>query len=317
MTKINLVTGGAGFLGSHLCERLINAGQRVICLDNLQTGTLENLQSIMRKNSFQFIEKDICDGIDIEVDEIWNLACPASPKHYQTDPVATLLTSVVGVHKMLELAKANEAKILHTSTSEIYGDPLVSPQHESYFGNVNTVGPRSCYDEGKRAAETLIMDYHRQHSVEIKIMRIFNTYGPKMQPDDGRVVSNFIVQALNGQPITVYGSGNQTRSFCYFDDLLDGMEALMGSDSNITGPINIGNPKEFTIAELADLVLELTGSKSKIIFEKLPEDDPQQRRPDIEAAQRELKWKPKVELKQGLLQTIEHFRKQIRNDITQ
>ena len=313
MTKTNLVTGGAGFLGSHLCERLVNAGQQVICLDNLQTGTLDNLQLIMGNSSFQFIEKDICDGIDIEVDEIWNLACPASPRHYQTDPVATLLTSVLGAYNMLELAKANRAKILHTSTSEIYGDPLISPQHESYFGNVNTVGPRSCYDEGKRAAETLMMDYHRQHGVEIKIMRIFNTYGPKMQPDDGRVVSNFIVQALIGQPITVYGTGNQTRSFCYFADLLDGMEALMGSGRNITGPMNIGNPKEFTITELADLVLELTGSKSKIVFEKLPEDDPQQRKPDISAAQKELNWEPKVELKQGLYKTIEQFRKQMGN----
>jgi UDP-glucuronate decarboxylase len=313
MTKTSLVTGGAGFLGSHLCERLINAGHRVICIDNLQTGTLDNLQSILENSRFQFLEKNICDDIDIEVDEIWNLACPASPKHYQIDPIGTMLTSVVGVHKMLELAKTYRAKILHTSTSEIYGDPLVSPQHESYLGNVNTVGPRSCYDEGKRAAETLLMDYHRQYNVEIKIMRIFNTYGPKMQPHDGRVVSNFIVQALNDQPITVYGSGKQTRSFCYFDDLLDGMEALMSSDSKITGPMNIGNPKEFTITELANLVVDLTGSKSKIVFEKLPEDDPQQRRPDIGFARKELNWEPQVELKQGLNLTIKYFRKLLGN----
>jgi UDP-glucuronate decarboxylase len=302
-----LVTGGAGFLGSHLCERLLNEGHQVICLDNFYTGSRDNFSSFIDNPRFSLIEQDICTPCDLSVDEIYNLACPASPVHYQLDPIQTLRTSVLGAMNMLELARKCHARILQASTSEIYGDPLVHPQPETYWGHVNTIGLRSCYDEGKRCAETLFFDYHRQHGIRIKLARIFNTYGPRMHPQDGRVVSNFIVQALKNEPITIYGDGSQTRSFCYVDDLIDGLILLMQSDEGITGPINLGNPGEFTVKELAHIVLELTESSSPLAFEPLPSDDPRQRKPIIEKAQSCLGWAPKIPLRDGLIKTIKYF----------
>ncbi len=309
MKKRILVTGGAGFLGSHLCERLLNEGNSVICLDNLFTGSRENIQEFLRNPAFQFIEHDVIEPISLEVDQIYNLACPASPPHYQFDPIKTGKTSVLGALHLLDLAKKCNARILQASTSEVYGDPEVHPQPESYRGNVNTMGIRSCYDEGKRMAETFFHDYHKVHGVEIKIMRIFNTYGPKMNPEDGRVVSNFIMQALRQEDITIYGDGSQTRSFCYVDDLIDGMIRLMNSEKYFIGPCNIGNPVEFTMKELAELVLEMTGSSSKIVYCPLPQDDPTQRKPVIDLAKEKLGWLPKVELREGLRRTIGYFGK--------
>ena len=305
MKKI-LVTGGAGFLGSHLCDRLVAQGHHVLCVDNYFTGSRENIVHLLDYNNFEVIRQDICMPLYVEVDEIYNLACPASPYYYQLDPIQTMKTSVIGAFNMLGLAKRTGAKILQASTSECYGDPEVHPQHESYWGNVNPIGIRSCYDEGKRAAETLFMDYHRKHGVDTKIMRIFNTYGPRMNPNDGRVVSNFIVQALKCEDITVYGDGLQTRSFCYFEDNLDGMMALM--DSNYHLPVNIGNPGEFTMLELAEKVIQLTGTTSKIVFQDLPQDDPKQRKPVIHTAKTVLDWEPTVDLEQGLIKTIDYFR---------
>jgi UDP-glucuronate decarboxylase len=305
MKKI-LVTGGAGFLGSHLCDRLVAQGHHVLCVDNYFTGSKKNIEHLLKYPNFEIIRQDICIPLYVEVDEIYNLACPASPVHYQHDPIQTMKTSVLGAFNMLGLAKRTGAKILQASTSECYGDPTVHPQTEDYWGNVNPIGIRSCYDEGKRAAETLFMDYHRVHDVDIKIMRIFNTYGPRMAINDGRVVSNFIIQALKGEDITIYGDGSQTRSFCYVDDLLDGMMKLMAFP--ITGPINIGNPGEFTMKELATKVKKLTGSRSKIVYKDLPEDDPKQRRPDITLAQGLLGWNPKVKLEAGLKKTIKYFK---------
>ena len=307
MKKI-LVTGGAGFLGSHLCDRLVEQGHHVLCVDNYFTGSKRNIEHLLDRKNFEVIRQDICIPLYVEVDEIYNLACPASPVHYQRDPVQTTKTSIIGAYNMLGLAKRTGAKILQASTSEVYGDPTVHPQPESYWGNVNPIGIRSCYDEGKRAAETLFFDYHRMHDVRIKVMRIFNTYGPRMAEADGRVVSNFIVQALREQDITIYGDGLQTRSFCYVDDLLNGMTALMASDDAITGPVNIGNPGEFTIRELAEQVIFITGSTSKIIQQPLPQDDPRQRRPDIGMAKSVLGWEPKIQLQQGLKKTIDYFR---------
>jgi UDP-glucuronate decarboxylase len=307
-----LVTGGAGFLGSHLCERLLARGDHVICVDNFFTGQRDNVASMLANPYFELIRHDVTFPLYVEVDEIYNLACPASPIHYQHDPVQTTKTSVHGAINMLGLAKRTRAKILQASTSEVYGDPSVHPQAEDYWGNVNPIGPRSCYDEGKRCAETLFFDYHRQHKVPIKVMRIFNTYGPRMHPNDGRVVSNFVVQALQGQPITIYGEGNQTRSFCYVDDLIEGMIRLMDSPPEVTGPVNVGNPGEFTIRELAEMVIRLTGSSSTIDFHPLPQDDPRQRRPDIRLARELLGWEPKVPLEQGLGRTIEYFRAMMR-----
>ncbi|RJR18460.1 MAG: SDR family oxidoreductase [Nitrospiraceae bacterium] len=304
-----LVTGGAGFLGSHLCERLLNEGHEVLCVDNFYTGRRSNIVGFIQKPYFEMLRHDVCFPLYVEVDEIYNLACPASPIHYQFDPVQTTKTSVHGAINMLGLAKRVKAKILQASTSEVYGDPKVHPQPESYWGNVNPVGYRSCYDEGKRCAETLFFDYKRQHKLRIKVARIFNTYGPRMHPDDGRVVSNFIMQALNGRPITVYGKGQQTRSFCYVDDMIEGFVRLMATPDAFTGPINLGNPVEFTIIELAHKVIELTKSKSKIVFKTLPHDDPSQRQPDITLAKKTLKWKPKVNLEDGLKETIEYFRR--------
>jgi len=306
-----LVTGGAGFLGSHLCERLLKDGNSVIAVDNYFTGSKRNIAHLLDSKNFEVISQDICIPLYVEVDEIYNLACPASPQHYQHDPIQTMKTSVIGAFNMLGLAKRTGAKILQASTSEVYGDPAVHPQPEQYWGHVNPIGIRSCYDEGKRAAETLFVDYNRVHDVRIKIMRIFNTYGPRMAENDGRVVSNFIIQALKGQDITVYGTGLQTRSFCYVDDLLDGMMALMATDDTITGPVNIGNPGEFTMLELAEQVIQLTGSKSQIVHMPLPKDDPTQRRPDITRAQQLLAWQPAIDLKQGLLKTIEYFKNNI------
>jgi UDP-glucuronate decarboxylase len=306
-----LVAGGAGFLGSHLCARLLNEDFEVICLDNFYSGSKSNLLSLLNNPNFELIRHDVTFPIYLEVDEIYNLACPASPIHYQKDPVQTTKTSVHGSINLLGLAKRLKAKIFLASTSEIYGDPEQHPQTESYWGNVNTLGPRSCYDEGKRCAETLFMDYWRQHNVEIKIARIFNTFGPNMHPNDGRVVSNFIVQALKNIPITVYGSGDQTRSFCYVDDLISGFIRLMDTDKSITGPVNLGNPKEFTIVELANLIIKLTNSTSNIIFKTLPQDDPKQRRPDISLAKKLLKWTPSIELEEGLKKTIAYFDKVI------
>ena len=303
-----LVTGGAGFIGSHLCDRLVKQSHHVLCVDNYFTGSKDNINHLLDFKNFEVIRQDVCFPLYVEVDQIYNLACPASPKYYQHDPIQTMKTSVLGAYNMLGLAKRTGAKILQASTSEVYGDPEVHPQVEEYWGNVNPIGIRSCYDEGKRAAETLFMDYHRMHNVRIKIMRIFNTYGPRMAEGDGRVVSNFIVQALNQQDITVYGQGDQTRSFCYVDDLIDGMMALMATDDNITGPINIGNPSEFTILELAEKVIKLTGSTSGILYKPLPLDDPKQRQPDITVAKKILKWKPSVNLDTGLLKTIEYFK---------
>ena len=309
MKKRILVTGGAGFIGSHLCERLLNEGNEVICVDNFYTGTKDNIKHLLNNPYFEFIRHDICFPLYVEVDEIYNLACPASPIHYQKDPVQTTKVSVMGSINMLGLAKRLKIKILQASTSEIYGDPLVHPQPETYWGNVNPIGPRACYDEGKRCAETLFFDYHRQHKIKIKVARIFNTYGPRMHPDDGRVVSNFIVQALKNEPITVYGDGTQTRSFCYIDDMVDGLIKLMNSKDDFTGPVNLGNPSEFTILEFAEKVIKLTNSKSKIVFKPLPEDDPRQRQPDISLAKKELSWEPKVPLEEGLKLTIDYFRK--------
>jgi UDP-glucuronate decarboxylase len=302
-----LVTGGAGFLGSHLCERLIAAGHEVICVDNCYTGTKTNIGRLLDNPMFEFIRHDVTFPLYVEVDEIYNLACPASPVHYQFDPVQTTKTSVHGAINMLGLAKRVKAKILQASTSEVYGDPTVHPQTEAYWGNVNAIGPRSCYDEGKRCAETLFFDYFRQLRLRIKVARIFNTYGPRMHPNDGRVVSNFIVQALRNQPITVFGDGSQTRSFCYVDDMIDGMWRLMNSPDEITGPVNLGNPGEFTIRELAETIIRLTGSSSSLVFKPLPQDDPRQRQPDISLARKQLAWEPKVPLEQGLTKTIEYF----------
>lgn len=311
MNKRILITGGAGFLGSHLSERLLKEGNEIICLDNFFTGRKQNIQHLMNHKNFELVRYDIVEPYMAEVDEIYNLACPASPVHYQHNPIKTMKTSVLGSLNMLGLAKRTGAKIFQASTSEVYGDPHVHPQTESYWGNVNPIGTRSCYDEGKRTAETLFMDYHREHNLRIKIIRIFNTYGPNMHPDDGRVVSNFIVQALKGQDITVYGKGNQTRSFCYASDLIDGFVRLMNSDDSITGPINCGNPNEFTILELAEKVIKLTNSKSKIIYKPLPSDDPMQRKPDISKAKELLGWEPKIQLEEGLIKTIEYFKTQI------
>jgi len=306
MKKI-LVTGGAGFLGSHLCEYLINQGNEVLCVDNLFTGRKKNIHHLLTNKSFEFIRHDITFPLYLEVDEIYNLACPASPIHYQMDPVQTTKTCVNGSINMLGLAKRLGARILQASTSEIYGDPEIHPQPENYWGRVNSIGIRSCYDEGKRCAETLFYDYHRQHSLKIKIARIFNTYGPRMHPNDGRVVSNFIVQALQNMPLTVYGDGLQTRSFCYVDDLIDGLVKLMNSDTLITGPINIGNPFEITVMDLAKIIIKMTSSKSKIEFMPLPRDDPRQRQPDINLAKEMLKWEPRNNLDSGLTKTIEYF----------
>ena len=303
-----LVTGGAGFVGSHLCERLLNEGNEVYCLDNFFTGQKQNIVHLISNPFFELIRHDVVNPYLIEVDEIYNLACPASPIHYQYNPIKTIKTSVMGAINMLGLAKRVHAKILQASTSEVYGNPKIHPQPESYWGNVNPIGDRSCYDEGKRAAETLFRDYHRQNNVKIKIVRIFNTYGPKMHPNDGRVVSNFIVQALKNKNITIYGEGNQTRSFQYVDDLVEGMIKMMSSSENFTGPVNIGNPDEFTILELAKKVIKLTGSKSKIIYQPLPSDDPMMRKPDIELAKIKLDWEPTISLDEGLIKTISFFK---------
>ncbi len=308
LRKRILVTGGAGFLGSHLCERLLNDGHDVICLDNFFTGTRDNIQHLLSNPRFEVLRHDITQPLYVEVEEIYNLACPASPPHYQHDPIHTLKTSVLGAMNMLGLAKRTGAKLLQASTSEVYGDPHQHPQNESYWGNVNPIGIRSCYDEGKRAAETLCFDYHRAHGVRIKVARIFNTYGPRMHPNDGRVVSNFIIQSLQGDDITVYGEGQQTRSFCYVDDLIEAFVRLMNSPDEVTGPINTGNPGEFTILELAEKIIALTGSRSKIIKLPLPQDDPKQRRPDIGRAQQILGWEPRISLDQGLPDTIGYFR---------
>jgi UDP-glucuronate decarboxylase len=302
-----LVSGGGGFLGSHLCDRLLKEGNEVLCVDNFFTGNRRNIHHLLDNKNFELLRHDVTHPLYVEVDEIYNLACPASPIHYQFDPVQTTKTSVIGAMNMLGLAKRLKIKILQASTSEIYGDPEIHPQPESYRGNVNTLGPRACYDEGKRCAETLFFDYHRQHGVAIKVMRIFNTYGPRMHPNDGRVVSNFIVQALKNQDITIYGDGKQTRSFCYVDDNIEGMYSLMNSRDGFTGPVNIGNPGEFTMLELAQLVIELTNSKSKLVFMPLPQDDPLQRKPVIDLAKKELNWEPKVALREGLVKTIEYF----------
>ena len=302
-----LVTGGAGFLGSHLIDRLLERGHEILCLDNLFTGTKRNIEHLHSHSRFEFVRHDVTFPIYVEVDEIYNLACPASPIHYQHDPVQTTKTSVHGAINMLGLAKRVRAKVLQASTSEVYGDPTVHPQTEEYWGNVSIIGPRSCYDEGKRCAETLFFDYFRQHQLRIKVMRIFNTYGPRMHPNDGRVVSNFIVQALRGDPITIYGDGSQTRSFCYVDDLIEGMIRLMESDDTITGPINIGNPGEFTIRELAETVLSITGTKSEIAYRPLPKNDPMQRQPDITKARETLGWEPTVALADGLVKTVSYF----------
>ncbi len=307
-----LITGGAGFLGSHLCERLLETGCQVLCLDNFFTGARRNIEHLLDHKHFELLRHDVSHPLFVEVDEVYNLACPASPIHYQRDPVQTTKTSVLGAYNMLGLAKRLRCKILQASTSEVYGDPSVHPQPESYWGNVNPIGSRSCYDEGKRCAETLFFDYRRQHGVKIKVARIFNTYGPRMHPNDGRVVSNFIMQALLGKDITVHGRGNQTRSFCYVDDLVKGLMLLMGSPDDVTGPINIGNPSEFTILELAKNIIDLTNSSSKIIRLPLPEDDPQQRKPDIRRAREVLDWQPSIALEDGLKRTIHYFESLIR-----
>jgi UDP-glucuronate decarboxylase len=305
--KRYLVTGGAGFIGSHLCERLLQSGGEVLCVDNFFTGTRRNIAHLLPNPMFEVLRHDVTFPLHVEVDEIFNLACPASPVHYQFDPVQTTKTSVHGAINMLGLAKRTGAKILQASTSEVYGDPHVHPQVEAYWGNVNPIGPRSCYDEGKRCAETLFFDYKRQHGTRIKVVRIFNTYGPRMHPNDGRVVSNFVVQALRGEPITIYGEGRQTRSFCYVDDLVDGILKMMDTDDEVTGPINLGNPGEFSILELAELVVELTGSRSEIVHRDLPQDDPKQRRPDNSLAEQTLGWRPTVQLREGLQKTIAYF----------
>ncbi len=309
LKKRVLITGGSGFLGSHLCERLLNDGHDILCLDNFFTGTKQNVVHLLKKPNFELMRHDVTFPLYVEVDEIYNLACPASPIYYQMDPVQTTKTCVHGAINMLGLAKRLKAKIFQASTSEIYGDPQVQPQPESYWGRVNPIGFRSCYDEGKRCAETLFFDYRRQHSLRIKVARIFNTYGPRMHPNDGRVVSNFIVQAIQGHPLTIYGDGSQTRSFCYVDDLIEVIIRLMDTDNAFTGPINIGNPREFSILELAEKVINLSTSSSEIIFKPLPADDPKQRKPDISLAKNELNWEPKISLEEGLLRTIEYFRK--------
>ena len=312
LKKRVLVTGGAGFLGSHLCERLLADGDDVLCVDNFFTGTKDNVAHLLGSPHFEVVRHDVTFPLYVEVDEIYNLACPAAPIHYQFDPVQTTKTSVHGAINMLGLAKRVKAKILQASTSEVYGDPKIHPQTESYWGHVNPIGIRSCYDEGKRCAETLFFDYHRQHALRIKVARIFNTYGPRMHPNDGRVVSNFIVQALKNEPITVFGDGSQTRSFCFVDDLIGALMRTMATPDSFTGPVNIGNPKEFTIGELARKVVELTGSKSKVEFRPLPSDDPLQRQPDISLARSTLGWEPRVELEQGLLETIRYFEGSLR-----
>jgi UDP-glucuronate decarboxylase len=306
MKKI-LVTGGAGFLGSHLCDALIDAGEEVLCVDNLFTGSKQNVAHLLGDPRFEFMRHDVTFPLYVEVDEIYNLACPASPVHYQFDPVQTTKTSVHGAINMLGLAKRTRARVFQASTSEVYGDPEVHPQQEQYWGRVNPIGIRACYDEGKRCAETLFFDYHRQHGLDIKVARIFNTYGPRMHPDDGRVVSNFIVQALRGDDITIFGDGTQTRSFCYVDDMIRGFLALMATERNVTGPINLGNPAEYTVAQLAQKVVEMTGSASRIVYHPLPADDPRQRRPDIRIARERLDWAPRVSLEEGLMETILYF----------
>ncbi len=312
MGKTILVTGGGGFLGSHLCERLLDRGNDVICLDNFFTGSKENIRHLIGHNQFELIRHDITVPIYLEVDRIYNLACPASPVHYQHDPVQTTKTSVHGSINMLGLAKRLNARILQASTSEVYGDPLVHPQVEEYWGNVNPIGPRSCYDEGKRCAETLFFDYRKQHGLSVKVIRIFNTYGPKMHPNDGRVVSNFIIQALLGKDITIYGKGDQTRSFCYVDDLIEGMMRMMDSPDDVTGPVNLGNPAEFTIEELAKIIIRLTNSSSKLVYKPLPLDDPQRRQPNITKAKELLGWEPAIEIEIGVKRTIEYFENALR-----
>ena len=302
-----LVAGGAGFLGSHLCERLLNEGHTVLCVDNFSTGRMENLRHLQGFEGFSVVRHDIVEPFDLPIDEIYNLACPASPPHYQLDPIHTMKTSGIGSLNLLELAVRNHARIFQASTSEVYGDPLVHPQPEAYWGNVNSFGPRACYDEGKRSAETLFYDFHKQHRLDIRVVRIFNTYGPRMRPDDGRVVSNFINQALKGEDITIYGDGSQTRSFCYVDDLIEGFHRLMYSEPAIHTPVNIGNPGEFTVRELAERIVAMTGTKSKIVYQPLPVDDPRQRRPDISVAKKELGWEPTVALEDGLTSTIAYF----------
>lgn len=310
IVKKILVTGGAGFLGSHLCEKLLGQGHSVVCLDNFFTGREENIAHLRSNPAFQVIRHDVTVPLsDIKVDDIYNLACPASPPHYQHDPIHTMKTSVLGALNLLELARMQGAKIFQASTSEVYGDPSIHPQPESYWGNVNPIGIRSCYDEGKRAAETLFFDYHRQHGIRIKVVRIFNTYGPRMDPNDGRVVSNFIVQALRGQDLTIYGDGSQTRSFCYVDDLIEGFIRLMNAEDAVIGPVNLGNPGEFTMLELAEKVLALTGARSSLTFKPLPQDDPRQRQPDITMATQKLGWQPAMPLEEGLRHTIDYFRK--------
>jgi len=309
MSKRVLITGGAGFVGSHLCKRLLAEGNEIFCLDNLYTGRLENIKHLMECERFHFLQQDVMEPLPISVDEIYNLACPASPIHYQRDAVYTLKTSVLGALNVLNLAVKCGARILQARTSEVYGDPEVHPQPEGYWGRVNPVGIRSCYDEGKRCAETLFCDYHRQFQADIKIVRIFNTYGPNMDPEDGRVVSNFIIQALKGCDITIYGDGQQTRSFCYVDDLVEGIYRMMGSRTGFTGPVNLGNPVEFTIADLAKKIIDLTGSSSKLVYEPLPQDDPTQRKPQIDLAMEELNWRPSVSLENGLVETILYFEK--------
>lgn len=310
--KSILITGGAGFLGSHLCEKLIGLGQSVVCLDNFGTGRESNIRHLRDHSNFHVVAHDVIVPFNCEVNEIYNLACPASPRHYQTDPIHTMKTCVFGAINLLELARENNATIFQASTSEVYGDPHVHPQHENYWGNVNPIGPRACYDEGKRCAETLLFDYRRQHRVKIKVARIFNTYGPRMRADDGRVVSNFVVQALRGSDLTIHGAGEQTRSFCYVDDLIDGFLKLMAAPSDITGPINLGNPQEFSVRDLADLVIAMTGSKSRIVHLPLPVDDPRQRRPDISDASLQLDWRPSVPLVEGLRRTIAYFDRLLR-----
>lgn len=311
--KRTLITGGAGFLGSHLSDRLIKDGHDVLCVDNFFTGSKANVAHLMANPYFEMMRHDVTFPLYVEVDQIFNLACPASPTHYQHDPVQTTKTSVYGAINMLGLAKRTNAQILQASTSEVYGDPLVHPQPESYWGHVNSIGPRSCYDEGKRCAETLFLDYHRQHNLDIKVVRIFNTYGPRMHPNDGRVVSNFIVQALKGENITIYGDGNQTRSFCYVDDLIEGFIRMMNTEAGFTGPVNLGNRNEFSMLELAEKVLQLVGGKSKLAYQPLPTDDPKQRQPDISLAKNKLDWEPKVQLEDGLKETIAYFRKVVEN----
>lgn len=313
MHKRILVTGGAGFIGSHLCEKLLNEGNEIVCVDNFFTGTKDNIKHLISNPYFEVIRHDICQPLYIEVDEIYNLACPASPIHYQFDPVQTTKVNVSGSINMLGLAKRLKIRIFQASTSEVYGDPDVHPQPESYWGNVNPIGPRACYDEGKRCAETLFFDYYRQHSIDIKVLRIFNTYGPRMHPNDGRVVSNFIIQALKGEDITIYGDGSQTRSFCYVDDMVEAMTLMMDTEKGFSGPLNAGNPNEVTILELANNIISLTDSKSKLIFKELPEDDPQRRKPDITLASQKLKWQPEINLASGLEKTVAYF-KQILHD---